>query len=187
MGEGVRQGQLVFLKAKSSPKQEENLDGSIRLGQDLLLTVTQTLEQTNLHSHRHKLSVLIHARKHAKPTLPFDSFSRAAPRGRASRGSPGPSPRLGFSAAGWQSSVREEVLGITGGREGWRQRTAHGRGRDGFTVQGKGCWQPRGQRGGAGRVVRRPHTKSRGVGAIVPGTSLCGEAGRRSTSPEETL
>lgn len=30
VGEGVRQGQLVFLKAKSSPKQEENLDGSIR-------------------------------------------------------------------------------------------------------------------------------------------------------------
>lgn len=30
VGEGVRQGQLVFLKAKSSPKQDENLDGSIR-------------------------------------------------------------------------------------------------------------------------------------------------------------
>lgn len=29
VGEGVRQGQLVFLKAKSSPKQDENLDGSI--------------------------------------------------------------------------------------------------------------------------------------------------------------
>lgn len=88
------------------------------LGQDLLLTVTQTLEQTNLHSHRHKLSVLIHARKHAKPILPFDSFSRAAPGAGRARGSPGPSPRLGFSAAGRQSSVRRGPG--AGLREGWR-------------------------------------------------------------------
>lgn len=29
-GEGVRQGQFVFLRAKSSPTQDENLDGSVR-------------------------------------------------------------------------------------------------------------------------------------------------------------
>lgn len=69
--------------------------------------------------------------------------------------------------------------------EGCRQHTAHGC--NGFTVQGKGHWQPWGQRGGARRIVCWPHTKSRGVRAIVPGTSLCREAGRRNTSQEETL
>lgn len=55
------------------------------MGQDLLLTVTQTLEQTNLHSHIHKLSVLIHARKHAKTRFAFRFL-------QPSKASPAPSP-----------------------------------------------------------------------------------------------
>lgn len=47
-----------------------------------------------------------------KPIFAFRFLQPSCPRGRASRGSPGPCPRLGFSAARWQSSVREEVLGI---------------------------------------------------------------------------
>lgn len=46
---------------------------------------------------------------------------------------------------------------------------------------------PEGGCAGAGRLVRWPQTKARGVGAVVPGTSLRGEAGRRNTSRGETL
>lgn len=142
------------------------------LGQDLLLTVTQTLEQTNLHSHIHKLSVLIHARKHAKPDLPFVSFSRAA--GKAS---PAPSPcHPGRVSARLDSEAQpgKRSWGWTdGGTAGRRRRAA-------ASQSGGGC-------AGAGRLVRWPQTKARGVGAIVPGTSLRGEAGRRNTSRGETL
>lgn len=56
--------------------------------------------------------------KTCKTHFAFRFLQPSCPWGRASRGSPGPCPGLGFSAAGWQSSVREEVLGITGGRDG---------------------------------------------------------------------
>lgn len=110
------------------------------------------------------------------------------------QGEPGEAQDL---APGWVSvqpdgkarSGRRSWGWLEGGMdgEGQRQRTAHGWGRGGFTVWGRGCWQPQGQRGGARRVVCWPQTKPRGVGAIVPGTSLCGEAGRRNTSRGETL
>lgn len=127
--------------------------------------------------------------KTCKTHFAFRFLQPSCPWGRASRGSPGPCPGLGFSAAGWQSSVREEVLGITGGRDGEKdggsaQPTA------GATVASQSRRRDAGSPGGSvvgPGVVCWPHTKSRGVRAIVPGISLCREAGRRNTSPEETL
>lgn len=58
--------------------------------------------------------------------LPFISFSRAT-RGRVSSGKsrteppPPPPPQLGFSTAGQQSSVGENVPGMEGGMEGWME------------------------------------------------------------------
>lgn len=110
---------------------------------------------------------------------------------RPGQGEPGETQDL---APSWVSVQQTEKLsqgGCPGDglREGWRQgcRQHTARGCNGFTVQGKGYWQPWGQRGGARRIVRWPHTESRGVRAIVPGTSLRREAGRRNTSQEETL
>lgn len=99
--------------------------------------------------------------KTCKTHLPFVAFSRAAGAGRA-RGSPGPSAPGRVSAqpdgearSGRRSWGRRDAGMDAGWRDGGGARPV-ALGRGGFTVRGGGRQQPRGECGGARRLVRKP-------------------------------
>lgn len=110
--------------------------------------------------------------------------SAELPPGQGELGTPRTWPRLGFSAAGWQSSGREEVLGVDGGRDGGSTQPVAGATMASQSRE-RGAGSPGGSVAGRARCPLATYPIQR-RGAIVLGTSRCGEAGRRNTSPGET-